>query len=146
MISNGIRVYNCYNLDGNNATVNVIREAGSIKMFPSFQEKSSRSPDSPLHSYLIHLDLWLQELLYIVMKPERSFKIVVAHEPSWREQGVITNNALGIFKEKNSFDDYICDLGWRVQGNYELNSPTCNRNISLPLFRNFTIIRNSSTH
>lgn len=82
MISNGIRVYNCYNLDGNNATVNVIREAGSIKMFPSFQEKSSWSPDSSLHSYLIHLDLWLQGLLYIVIKPERSFRIEVGHELS----------------------------------------------------------------
>lgn len=82
MISNGIRVDNCYNLDGNNATVNVIRESDSIKKFPSFQEKSSRSPDSPLHSYLIPLDFWLQGLLYIVIKSERSFKIVVGYEPS----------------------------------------------------------------
>lgn len=83
MISNGIRVYNCYNFDGNNATVNVIREVSSIKMFTSFQGKGSGSPASSLHIHLIHLDLWLQGLLYIVMKSERSFKkIMIGHKPS----------------------------------------------------------------
>jgi hypothetical protein len=53
MISNGIGVYNCYNLDGNNATLNVIREVGSVKMFTSAQEKNCGSPESLLHRYVI---------------------------------------------------------------------------------------------
>jgi hypothetical protein len=90
MISNGIRVYNCYNLDGNNATVNVIREVSSIKMFTSFLEKSSESPASPLHRRLVHLDLWLKGLLFTVIETERSFKTVVGHKA---KQEVITKIA-----------------------------------------------------
>lgn len=59
-------------------------------MFTSFPEKSSESPASPLHRHLVHLDLWLKGILFIVIEAERSFKRVVGHK---EEQGIITKNA-----------------------------------------------------
>lgn len=80
MILNGIRVYNCYNLDGNNVIVNVIREVSFIKMFIFFLEKSFELFVFSLYRRLVYLDFWLKGFLFIVIEIERSFKIVVGYK------------------------------------------------------------------
>lgn len=80
MILNGIRVYNCYNLDGNNVIVNVIREVSFIKMFIFFLEKSFELFVFLLYRRLVYLDFWLKGFLFIVIEIERSFKIVVGYK------------------------------------------------------------------
>lgn len=85
MISKGILVYNCYNLGGNNATLNVIIGVGSVKMFFPLPESNSGSADSLLHSNLIPFSISNYTNFYqIGIKAERSFKERVT--TSFREE------------------------------------------------------------